>query len=170
MAKAKIRKSPAPASTRRTPAIDLDLNLPARSGIRITAKSLTNAFSAAWRLVPASRLPVLEKQRVALDIHAVSDTEIAPLNWKFMKHKGATDVLSFPLGDFDPTRRAYHLGEIIISYDTALREACERGLSADEEFARYCVHGFLHLLGYDDATPALRKAMFAVQEKALDAF
>jgi len=168
MAKAKTRKS-APSSATRAPAIDLDLNLPARSGIRLNAKALAHAFSAAWMLVPEGRRPELQKPRIALDIHAVSDAEIAPLNWKFMKHKGATDVLSFPLGDFDPARRAYHLGEIIVSYDTAKREALERKLTNEEEFTRYCVHGFLHLLGYDDATTAQRKAMFAVQEKALDA-
>lgn len=168
MAKAK-KRNPSRSSASRAPAIDLDLNLPARSGIRLNAKALIQAFSAAWNLVPADRLPELPKPRIALDIHAVSDTEIAPLNWKFMKHKGATDVLSFPLGDFDPARRAYHLGEIIVSYDTARREAEERKLTSEEEFTRYCVHGFLHLLGYDDTTPAQRKAMFAVQESALDA-
>jgi len=168
MAKAK-KRSPASTSATRAPVIDLDLNLPARSGIRLNAKALSHVFSAAWNLVPAERRPELSKPYIALDIHAVSDTEIAPLNWKFMKHKGPTDVLSFPLGDFDPARRAYHLGEIIVSYDTAKREAKERKLSCEEEFTRYCVHGFLHLLGYDDATTAQRKAMFTVQEKALDA-
>lgn len=152
------------------PAIDLDLDLPKRFKIGVSARDLIRLFGAAWKIVPAARLPQPVPRRVALDIHAVSDAAIAPMNWKFMKHKGPTDVLSFPLGDFDPVRRAYHLGEIVVSCDTAQREARERGLSGDEEFARYCVHGFLHLLGYDDATPALRKAMFAVQEKALNEF
>ena len=95
----------------------------------------------------------------------VDDREIAAFNLSHLKHRGPTDVLSFPLGEFDPERRAYHLGEIVVSFETAHREAAARGLPYAEELSRYCVHGFLHLLGYTDDTEAQRREMFAIQEK-----
>jgi len=73
------------------------------------------------------------------------------------------------MGEVDLERGAYHLGEIVVSFDTAVREAKTRGLTIENELSRYCVHGFLHLLGYDDQTPQQQKEMFQMQEKALSA-
>jgi probable rRNA maturation factor len=84
-----------------------------------------------------------------------------------MRHRGPTDVLSFPMGDFDPERGAFFLGEIIVSHETAAREAQERGLTRENELARYAIHGLLHLLGYDDATPREAAAMARLQERLL---
>ncbi len=100
----------------------------------------------------------------------VGDAEIAELNAQHMRHDGPTDVLTFPMGEPDFERKAYFLGEIVASHETAAREAAARGLDPREELARYCVHGFLHLLGYADGTPARRQAMEAVQERALCAW
>ncbi len=102
-----------------------------------------------------------------MDIHLLDDAEIAKLNQTHMKHAGPTDVLSFPMGEPDPERGAFNLGEIVASFETAQREASARDISFEEELSRYCVHGFLHLLGYDDDTAAHQKEMFAVQEKSL---
>jgi probable rRNA maturation factor len=88
------------------------------------------------------------------------------LIWLILKRE-PTDVLAFPMEEIDPEREAFHLGEIVVSFTTAQREAAARGISAEEELSRYCVHGFLHLLGYRDGKAAERKKLFAVQEKAL---
>ena len=79
-------------------------------------------------------------------------------------HRGKdapTDVLSFPLheaGAFDrrgPTRprrrdaRELLLGDVVISLDTARRQADERRASLEREVDRLLVHGILHLAGYD---------------------
>lgn len=148
----------------------LKLSVTRRPGAPATPSrlALERAFDAAWRLVPRARRTDLRgKNTIALNLLVVSDREIAELNVAYLKIKGPTDVLSFPMGEIDPERRAYNLGEIVVSFQTAAREAAARKLPPDEELCRYCVHGFLHLLGYDDATVAQRKAMFAVQEKAL---
>jgi probable rRNA maturation factor len=139
---------------------------------RPTEKDLQGAFARAWMLVPTHRrpdVPAVYLKRMAVDVLVVSDKEIAALNAAHLKHKGPTDVLSFPMGELDPERRAYNLGEIVVSFETANREATERRLAPEEELARYCVHGFLHLLGYEDETKQQRDAMFAVQEEALGA-
>lgn len=129
---------------------------------------LQRLFAQAWALTPAVRRPRLKGARAAaVDALLVDDSEIAELNARHLRHRGPTDVLSFPIGDVDPVRRAYFLGEIVVSFETAEREAAERGLPTSEEWARYLVHGFLHLLGYDDRTPKLRAQMEALQERIL---
>ena len=101
------------------------------------------------------------------DVHIVGDARIASLNATHLKVHGPTDVLAFAMGELDPERRAFNCGEIVVSFETAQREAAARGIPVEEELSRYCLHGFLHLLGYDDNSKRAREAMFQVQEKAL---
>ena len=65
---------------------------------------------------------------------------------------GSTDVITFQHGD------------IVVCPDVAAREARRRGLTLANELLRYCVHGWLHLRGYDDVTDELRAVMHARQE------
>lgn len=74
------------------------------------------------------------------------DAFIQSLN---LDHRGKdkpTDVLSFPQGD------AVVLGDIVISLDTAARQAQSAGWSHLDEVILLAIHGVLHLLGYDDET------------------
>jgi probable rRNA maturation factor len=134
---------------------------------------LRRLFGRAWGLIPEKRraavcpLRAQSRVRLAVDLHVVSDTQIAGLNRQHMGEGVPTDVLAFPLGDYDPERRAWHLGEIVVSFETARREAIARGLRVEEELSRYCVHGFLHLCGFPDKTPATRRRLEAIQEGAL---
>lgn len=122
----------------------------------------------AWALVPSKRCPEAFNSNVlSLDVSLIDDVEMAEKNQAYMQHEGPTDVLSFPITDLDHERGSFHLGDVLISFETAKREAAERGISVAEEVTRYCVHGFLHCMGYDDSTPAKRRAMFAIQEKAV---
>ena len=133
---------------------------------RPSARQLDILFARAWQLA-AKKYRITGEARLTADVIFVDDQEIARLNYAHIKHRGPTDAISFPLGSFDPERNAYHLGEVVVGFETARREAAERGIPFENEMSRYCVHGFLHLLGYDDSTPALRDRMFEVQEKAL---
>ena len=150
------------------PAIDLmlvrRLGAPSRPG----KDHLIALFGKAWSLLPAGRRPDIQGQaRVAVDLLVVDDPEIESLNAAHLKERGPTDVLSFPMGEMDFERGAHHLGEIVVSFETARREAKARNLALDNELSRYCVHGFLHLLGFDDLTPSQQKEMFEMQEKVL---
>lgn len=80
-----------------------------------------------------------------LSVVLCSDAYIRKLNAQWRGKDAATDVLSFPQDD--PDRVV--LGDIVISVDTASRQAEERQLQFRDEIRILLVHGVLHLLGYD---------------------
>ena len=87
------------------------------------------------------------------------------------EHRGIdrpTDVLSFPFYDFDTPDQMTLLGDIIISRDTAYRQADEYGHSPKREFCFLAAHSALHLLGYDHETDDEREVMEAKQKDILD--
>lgn len=86
------------------------------------------------------------KVNVPLSVVLVSDKRIAGMNRKYRNRKGPTDVLSFSYDDPE------YLGDIIISVETAMRQAEEMGHSLEKELKVLLIHGFLHLLGYDHET------------------
>ena len=87
--------------------------------------------------------------RVSLAV--VDDETMRVVNRDYHETDAPTDVLAFPLGD-PPTPDAFH-AEIVVSLDTAAREATARGVSPVSELLLYVVHGTLHMLGYDDHDP-----------------
>ena len=118
--------------------------------------SASAAVGAAWPLVleagrRKSVLGGLEEVGVVL----VSDRRIAALHDEFLSDPSPTDVITF-----------LH-GEIVISAETARREARRRGLPVPEEIARYAVHGLLHLAGWSDNDTIAAADMRAMQEKIL---
>lgn len=81
------------------------------------------------------------------------DTEIAELNNRYLNRRGATNVIAFPMtegefGDINPDL----LGDVVISLDTAAREAEEIETSFENRFKELLIHGILHLFGYDHET------------------
>ena len=118
----------------------------------------------------------------------VGDAEIAELNAQWREKAGPTDVLAFaaqdddldglpplPLppglidadatGDDEPLE----LGDIVISLDTAARQAREHDHSLQRELQFLASHGLLHLLGWDHPNDAALAAMLARQERLLAA-
>jgi probable rRNA maturation factor len=81
----------------------------------------------------------------------VRDPAIRDLNLKFRQVDRATDVLSFPDTEEDDTDfvDGRFLGDIVISTDTAKRQAADSGLSIERELSELVIHGVLHLCGYD---------------------
>ena len=83
---------------------------------------------------------------------------IKKLNRKYRKIDKETDVLSFPLFDFEgsdepPVDELENmLGDVVISLEKAAAQAEEYGHSFEREVAFLCVHSMLHLLGYDHET------------------
>ncbi len=101
------------------------------------------------------------------------DEEIRKLN-KDYRHKDiSTDVLSFPMfleKNEVPTSRLYPLGDIVISLDTAKRQAQEYGHSLTREITYLFVHSLFHLMGYDHMAEIERKEMRVKEEKVLAQF
>ncbi len=103
----------------------------------------------------------------AVDIIFVNDDAITSLNHEYFGKNRPTDVIAFPLEDEPPTEGDPTMGEVVISVETARREAEARGLKAEDELALYIVHGILHLAGYDDTDEVGRKEMYAREREVL---
>ncbi len=108
----------------------------------------------------------------------VDDAEIHRLNREFLNHDWPTDVITFfddspeEIRDFGPIRgygRAI-AGELVVSVETAFREARRQGWGIDDELLLYCVHGWLHLCGYDDLTDDERPQMRRREREVLGLF
>jgi probable rRNA maturation factor len=83
----------------------------------------------------------------------LTDAALAQLHGQFLADPSPTDVITFP-GDGDGLA-----GEICVSVDRAATEAARRRRPFSRELTLYLVHGWLHLAGLDDLTPAGRRAM-----------
>ncbi|NVI98149.1 rRNA maturation RNase YbeY [Myxococcus sp. AM009] len=110
----------------------------------------------------------LELSGVELSLSLVDDRAIRRLNRTWRQKDKATDVLSFPAGDLPKgTPGPRPLGDVVISLDTAKRQAKEYGRTLESELARYLAHGLLHLLGHDHERPRDAKRMAALEEQLL---
>ncbi|WP_410291334.1 rRNA maturation RNase YbeY [Desulfosarcina sp.] len=103
--------------------------------IRTTARRILNALG-----YPDAQLSIL----------IVDDDQIATLNMAYLNHKGPTNVISFPMqeGRFSGITPDL-LGDVVISADTAHREALNAGMAMRKRFDQLLIHGILHLVGYD---------------------
>ncbi|HZG37610.1 MAG TPA: rRNA maturation RNase YbeY [Nodosilinea sp.] len=111
-----------------------------------------------------------------LALKLTDDGAIAALNGQFRQLDKPTDVLSFaaletdvPLMDDILAAEPLYLGDIVISLDTAARQADEAGHSLRWETAWLAAHGFLHLLGWDHPDDDTLTAMLDKQSELLAA-
>ena len=85
-----------------------------------------------------------------ISILIVDDPQIEKLNRKYLRRTGPTNVFAFPMreGEFSHLSPQL-LGDVVISTDTAAKEAQNSGMSMEQRFRELLVHGILHLFGYD---------------------
>jgi probable rRNA maturation factor len=102
-------------------------------------------------------LGAVERTALPAEIVAVlvSDRRITAMHLQFMQIAGATDVITF------------QHGEIIISVETAHRQAIQLGKELIEELCLYLLHGLLHLAGYEDATDSGFREMERLQRRLM---
>ena len=88
-----------------------------------------------------------------LSILLTDNEGIRALNRRYLDRDRPTDVLSFPMWDFNSELRTPNseliLGDVVISIEKARKQAEELGVTMDEELSRLLVHGILHLFGFD---------------------
>ncbi len=108
-------------------------------------------------------LRVAEEDLDAVEIALVDDARITDLNRRFLGRDGATDVIAFEAEE-EPERRA---GQVIISVETAQRQAREIGHSLHAELCVLVAHGVLHVLGYEDYDEHSRGRMDRLQQQVL---
>jgi len=115
-----------------------------------------------------------------------NNQQIRQLNKEYRNIDRETDVLSFPLLDFDgyteqeqsytdeenidPETGNVLLGDIVLSYEKAVAQADEYGHSVERELCYLCVHSVLHLLGYDHLKEEDKALMRAREEEILKAY
>ncbi len=119
-------------------------------------------------------------ENIEVSVMLTDNENIRELN---REHRGidrATDVLSFPLTEFDEDRRAIEdtvdesengevmLGDIVISLERAAEQAEEYDHSLLREVGFLTVHSMLHLYGYDHMDEDEEREMFSLQEKILE--
>ena len=150
-----------------------------------------HARLSSWLEQLAAELPPeLQSPAYSLGLSLVGDAEIAALNADWRDKPGPTDVLAFAAQDDDldgappmplpPGLLAYdddeasvselehlELGDIVISLETAARQAGEHGQSLERELLFLASHGVLHLLGWDHPDAASLAAMLNRQERLL---
>ena len=119
--------------------------------VALSNQQQTHAIDAD-RLVSAAKSVLLDGDQLqaVVSVAVVDDATILDLNRRFLNHDYPTDVLSFAL---ESTAERLE-GEVVVSADTAAREAAEHGWRLEQELALYVIHGCLHLVGMDDRDPA----------------
>lgn len=94
----------------------------------------------------------------ALTLSLSDDAELWALNRQYAGEDHATDVLSFE-------QEAPLLGDVVISVETAARQAAARHHALTAELVHLAVHGLVHLLGYDHATARDERVMFGYEAR-----
>lgn len=94
-------------------------------------------------------LRVLGKQDHELSILFTTDAHIKELNKTYRKKDTPTNVLAFAMSDGEAIPDNSMLGDIVISVDTAAKEASKEGVATHQRIIFLIIHGLLHLLGYD---------------------
>ena len=108
-----------------------------------------------------------------LSILFTDDRRIAQLNRRYLGREGPTNVLAFPMTDANgpadqtPNVETDLLGDVVVSVDTARREANESGESLAQTVNRLLIHGILHLLGYDHVGSEEAAFVMEKEEKRL---
>ena len=133
---------------------------------------ITTAIVNRQRKLPVDRRRIRRAIRAILEdagvaeacvsVAVVDDPAIARLHQQFLGDPQPTDVLSFLLERSPEVLE----GEVVVSAETAWTSAPHYHCTAADELLRYVIHGTLHLVGYDDATPRKR----AVMKKREDAY
>lgn len=144
----------------------------------MTAGNVPIEAPAEWQhVVPRLQRAVetvLRQERApagaTVSVLLTGDAALQSLNRTYRGIDAPTDVLSFPIGETDPVNGVLLLGDVILSTERAVAQAMAMGHDPEDELTLLVIHGTLHLLGYDHATPEEKAAMWAAQRTALAVF
>lgn len=126
-------------------------------GVRLAARRVRRTARAA--------LKDLGRSDALVNLTFVDDRRIRRLNARYRRRDAPTDVLAFPLEAPGPTRL---WGEVVISAETARRQAVRLGVPVGLELGLLVVHGLLHLAGYDDRDPREARLMHQRERDILE--
>lgn len=144
-------------------------------------RTIVDQRDAAWRdAVPRAEaicrravMAALREANAALPdaevgIVLADDALLRELNHDWREIDAPTNVLAFPCDAPDPAQTGpVLLGDVVVSYQTAAREAARDGKTIADHLVHLVVHGVLHLLGYDHETDAGAAVMEALETRIL---
>lgn len=105
-----------------------------------------------------------------MSLFITDDRQIAEINQQYLNRSGPTNVISFSLIEGDSPSinpGADLLGDVVISMETAAREATDADMPLEERFVQLLIHGILHIFGYDHETPEADAALMAKKSEEL---
>lgn len=128
-------------------------------------KMLDALFAHCLSFVPSSK-------PAYISVSLVDDPTIHQINKEYRKIDRPTDVISFAYNDegSDLDEPVNDLGEVVISLDTAVRQADFYKHPVEREIAFLFIHSFLHLNGYDHLEQDEAEKMFSLQNEILNSF
>ncbi len=126
----------------------------------VAPSSVRSVLAAAWGVAAAD---IGSSGPGEVSVRLTGDRELRRLNREFLGIDAVTDVLSFPSGS------PGYLGDIAVSWPAVVRQAEHFGHSEADELALLCVHGLLHLLGWDHETAEQERAMWEETHRCLAA-
>jgi probable rRNA maturation factor len=112
-------------------------------------------------------LAALGRAGADVEVLVVDDAEMRRLNQAWRGVRRRTDVLAFPLET--PQAAGRLVGQVVISADTAARQARRVGVAVSIELDLLVTHGILHLVGYDDRDPVEAELMHQREREILTA-
>lgn len=147
--------------------VDLDIDLMVEAGAWPDEAALRVMVD---RAVPAAlaEAEVEEGESAELSLVFTDDAAIQKLNAEWRGKDKPTNVLSFPafpVAPGDPLPPM--LGDIVLAYETVVREAAEENKPLENHITHLIIHGLLHLLGYDHETDEEAEEMEALERQAL---
>ena len=107
------------------------------------------------------------KKNTLVSILLTDDKTIKLLNHRWRKKDQNTNVLSFPVKSFIKDGKYLFIGDIVLSYETINKESIKRKINFRDHFLHLCLHGILHLLGYDHKKQKEQREMENVEIKLL---
>ncbi len=122
------------------------------------------------QIAPEEQISLDLDQAYELSLRLTDDTEIQTLNAQYRQIDKPTDVLAFAALEVDSPQieeLPLYLGDIVISVETAQRQADQQGHDLSYELAWLAAHGLLHLLGWDHPDDDHLMRMLSQQEALL---
>ena len=143
--------------------------------VSLTNEQTRPIRTAQLKMVATRLLREANLATAQVDILLTDDATVRSLNLQYRGYDKPTDVLSFAQRDpveGVPSAPALPgepemLGDVVISVDTAVRQAEEHGVSLAQELALLAVHGILHLLGFEDESEAGAREMHGREREIL---
>lgn len=103
----------------------------------------------------------------SITVMITDDEQLKDLNLRYRGVDKTTDVLAFDADFDDPDLETRYLGDVVISYQQAQKQAETHGHEVGDELQLLIIHGVLHLLGFDHDTDVRKDEMWSIQKLIL---